>query len=100
MSKAVLDAAELIGKVGGAILAVGGVMALAVKGTKWVGSSISTFIDEKIVPPIVKLTDSVDVLAERTHENTASINNFVQEQTAVNQKTAEDIARIQGRLHL
>lgn len=98
MSTAVIETAEMIGKVAGAALAVGGVVALIVRGAKWVGTSVSKFFDEKMLPPITKLTESVDVLAERTHENTESINDFVREQSAVNLKTATDIAEMRGRL--
>ena len=96
----VVETAEVIGKVAGAILAVGGVVAVVARGVKWIGTSVSTFFDEKMLPPITKLTESVDVLAERTHENTESINHFVQEQSAVNLKTARDIAEIHGRLRM
>lgn len=100
MSSNVIQTAEWIAKVGGAILVISGVLAAVFKGIKWVGTSIGTFVDEKVLPPINKLTLSVDELAARTHENTASLAGFAKEQSDINHRTAKEIAHIRGHLNL
>lgn len=100
MSASVIETAEWIAKVGGAVMIIGGIVAAIVKGVRSIGASIGTFIDEKVLPPINKLTVSVDELAARTHENTASLAGFAEKQSDINQKTAEDIAHIRGHLNL
>lgn len=94
----VLEVAELIAKIGGALLVLGGLGSGIYAMIKSLGRSVGKFIDEKVLPPIQKLTDSVDELAARTHENTESLAGFAKEQSEINLRTATAIAEVRGHL--
>lgn len=94
----VLLVAEWVAKVGGACLVVATILGGIVKAIRSIGRSISKYLDEKVLPPINKLTQSVDELAARTHENTASIDGFAREQRDINLRTAADLAHLRGHL--
>jgi hypothetical protein len=94
----VLEIAEWIAKIGGALLVLGGILTGIYSAVRSVGRSVGKFIDEKVLPPISKLTESVDELAARTHENTESLAGFAKEQSEINLRTATAIAEVRGHL--
>jgi hypothetical protein len=94
----VVYALETVGKVGGNLLVVAGVVTAIYKAVKWLGRSAADFVKETVLPPIENLTRSVNELSERTHENTESIEKFSSDQAQVNLRTAEELAELRGIL--
>lgn len=91
-----LIAFETVGKVGGTLLVIGGVIAMLYKACKWLGKSAADFVKDTVLPPIDRLTVSVNELSVRTHENTESIEKFSSEQSQVNLRTAGELAELRG----
>ncbi len=94
------DALELIAKACGAILGLCAVVVSFVKSVRWVGRTVSDFVDEKVMPPIERLASSVNDLASSTHENGAMLTEFMAQQRATNLQTVTAIAHIEGHLRI
>ena len=95
-----VELAELIAKLGGALLILAAIVKGIAAAIKHSGRAVGKFVDDKVLPPINKLASSVDELAARTHENTVAIGDFAEEQRHVNLHMATQLAKIQGHLGL
>lgn len=98
---------RLITTYGPPIVVAASVVGVTVKALQFIGKRVSTFVDNKVVPPVKELTASMNNMSDKIHEVGETFQRFADRQSEINEhfdtrinNTAIKLAEVRGHLGL